>query len=69
MPLLCLLILFASPAVFTLFLMLVLFVALLEFNRMGLEREHLAEQVLMAGAGSAVVPLLYFEQAGFLLPQ
>ncbi len=68
MPLLCLLIVYANPAVFTLFLTLVLFFGLFEFNRMGLAGEQRLEQLLAALAGTLVAPLLYLQQATLLLP-
>lgn len=68
LPLLVLLIAFATPAIFSLFVTLVLFLALLEFNRMGLASEHRLEQWFAAVAGAAVGPLLSFQQSAFLLP-
>ena len=57
---------YANSPIFSLFLTLILFLALLEFNRMGLAREHLVEQVIAALAGACVVPLLH-NQLFFLL--
>lgn len=68
LPLLSLLIIFASPAIFTLFITLVLFLGLYEFNRMGLAGNQRAVQVFVALAGALVAPLLYFQQAVLLLP-
>jgi phosphatidate cytidylyltransferase len=68
LPLLILFIAYASPVVFSLFLAVILFLALLEFNRMGLAAEHSAEQWIAAVSGSAVAPLLYFQQTSLLLP-
>ncbi|MBE9486339.1 MAG: phosphatidate cytidylyltransferase [Chloroflexi bacterium] len=68
LPLLILLIAFAGPFVFCLFLTLVLLLGLLEFNRMGLATEHAYEQWFAALAGAAVVPLLYFGQTALLVP-
>lgn len=67
MPLLILLIAFANPVVFSLILAVILFLALLEFNRMGLAAEHSAEQWIAAFSGAAVVPLLHFQQLDVLL--
>lgn len=53
---------------FSLFLAVVLFLALLEFNRMGLASDHSAEQWIAAFAGAFSVPLLYFQQESLLLP-
>lgn len=68
LPVLCLLIIFANPAVFSLFLSLVLFAGLFEFNRMGLAGEQRLEQLFAALAGTLVVPLLYAQQTALLLP-
>lgn len=68
LPLLCLLIIFANPLVFTLFLSMVLFIGLFEFNRMGLAGEQRVEQLLVALAGTLVAPLLYSQQTALLLP-
>ena len=68
LPLLILLIAFASPMVFSLFMAVVLFLALLEFDRMGLAAEHGAEQWLAALAGATAAPLLYSQQIFLLLP-
>jgi len=65
---LILLIAFANPLIFTLFLSVVLLLALLEFNRMGLATEHLIEQRFAAVAGTAALPLIYFQQTSFLFP-
>jgi len=59
---------YANSLVFSLFLMLVLFLALFEFNRMGLAGQHRFEQWLAALAGSCVVPLLHYQQYHLLLP-
>lgn len=50
------------------FLAVVLFLALLEFNRMGLAANHVAEQWVAAAAGAISVPILYFQQESLLLP-
>ena len=68
LPLLCLLIIFANPAVFTLFLSLVLFFGLYEFNRMGLQSEQRLVQFVAALAGTLVAPVLYTQQMTLLLP-
>ncbi len=68
LPLLGLLIGYANSFVFSLFLTLVLFSALFEFNRMGLAGRHRAEQVWAALIGTAVIPLLHYQQYYLLLP-
>lgn len=68
LPLLILLIAFANPLIFSLFLAVVLFLALLEFNRMGLADGHLVEQRFAAVAGTLCVPLVHFQQTALLLP-
>ncbi len=68
LPLLILLLGFASPMVFSVFLTLVLFVSLLEYNKMGLAGEHGLEQWLSAAAGAAVVPVLALNQPELLVP-
>ena len=45
-----------------------LFLSLLEFNRMGLQQHSQAAQWLSAAAGTCAVPLLYFGQPALLLP-
>lgn len=57
---------FANPVVFSLFMGVVLFLALLEFNRMGLATEHSAEQWLVAVSGAVIAPLLHFQQTTLL---
>ncbi|MCF6264989.1 MAG: phosphatidate cytidylyltransferase [Desulfuromusa sp.] len=59
---------FANSAVFSVFLTLVLFLTLVEFNRMGLGSEHRLEQWLAAVIGAAVIPLLFYENIVFLFP-
>nr|WP_279625948.1 phosphatidate cytidylyltransferase [Malonomonas rubra] len=68
LPLLILLVVFANPLIFTLFLTVVLLLALLEFNRMGLAEDHLLEQRFAAVAGAAALPLLHFQQIALLFP-
>ena len=68
LPLLLGLIAFANPFVFSLFLAAVIFLALLEFNRMGLASEHRPEQWLAACGGASTVPFLYYQQGALLLP-
>lgn len=68
MPLLILLLGYANPAVFSVFLTLILFLSLVEFNRMGLGTEHRLEQWLAAIVGSAVIPLLFYENIVLLFP-
>lgn len=57
---------FANPLLFSLFLTIVLLLALLEFNRMGLAAEHLLEQRVAACFGALTVPFLYFHQTTLL---
>ncbi len=59
---------FANPAVFSVFLTLVLFLSLVEFNRMGLGSEHRVEQFISSVCGAGVVPLLYFDNIEMLFP-
>jgi len=68
LPLLGLLLGYANRPLFSLFLTLVLLLALHEFNRMGLAGEHRFEQWLSSLAGAGVVPLLYYQQFSLLLP-
>ena len=68
MPLLILLLGFANPAVFSVFLTLILFLSLIEFNRMGLGSEHRFEQWLAALIGASIIPLLLFENIVLLFP-
>lgn len=63
-----LLIAFANPVIFSFSIALVLFLALLEFNRMGLAADHSSAQWLAAAVGAAVAPLLHFQQLPLLLP-
>jgi len=66
--LLGLLIGFANSLVFSLFLTLVLFLALFEFYQMGLAEHHRLEQLFAALVGSCIIPLLHFQQYPLLLP-
>ncbi len=59
---------FASPAIFAIFLALVLLLSLLEFGRMGLAAEQRSAQWCMAICGTLVVPLLYLQRYELLLP-
>ncbi|MDX2494179.1 MAG: phosphatidate cytidylyltransferase [Desulfuromusa sp.] len=68
LPLLILLLGYSNSAVFSVFLTLVLFLSLIEFNRMGLGTEHRLEQRLAAIIGAAVIPLLYYESVVLLFP-
>lgn len=68
MPLLILLLGYANPAVFSIFLTLILFLSLVEFNRMGLGTDHRLEQWLAAITGATVVPLLFYENVALLFP-
>jgi phosphatidate cytidylyltransferase len=68
LPLLILLLGYANPAVFSVFLTLVLFLSLIEFNRMGLGREHRIEQWLAAIIGAAVIPVLFYDNVTLIFP-
>ncbi len=68
MPLLILLLGYANPAVVSIFLALVLFLSLIEFNRMGLGAEHRLEQWLAAIFGTAVIPILFYNNLELLFP-
>ncbi len=59
---------YANPAVFSIFVTLVLFLSLIEFNRMGLGSEHRFEQWLAAAIGASVIPLLLYQQEVLLFP-
>ncbi|WP_303720492.1 phosphatidate cytidylyltransferase [Malonomonas rubra] len=67
-PLLILLVAFANSLIFSLFLAVVLFLALIEFNRMGLAENNVVEQWVAAGAGALSIPLLYMQRHELLLP-
>ncbi|MFO7766379.1 MAG: phosphatidate cytidylyltransferase [Pelovirga sp.] len=66
LPLLILLLAFASPAVFTLFVTLIVFAALFEFNRMGMGQEQSELQWTAALAGTIIVPLFFWDQLAWL---
>ena len=68
LPLLILLLGYANPAVFSVFVAFILFLSLIEFNRMGLGVEHRLEQWLASAVGALVVPLLYYEKTTLLFP-
>ncbi|MCK5826574.1 MAG: phosphatidate cytidylyltransferase [Desulfuromusa sp.] len=68
LPLLILLLGYANPAVFSVFVALVLFLSLIEFNRMGLGAEHRFEQWLASATGASVIALLFYEQEALLFP-
>jgi phosphatidate cytidylyltransferase len=59
---------YAPAGLFTLFITIVLFLSLVEFNRMGLGCEHQFEQWVSAVIGATVVPLLFFQQTALLFP-
>lgn len=67
-PLLILLVAFANPLIFSLFLAVVLFLALLEFNRMGLAKSNVVEQWMAAAIGATSIPLIYLQRQELLLP-
>ena len=66
LPLLILLLAYASSAVVALFVTLVVFAALLEFNRMGMKQEQSQIQWVAALVGAAIVPLFFFQQLAWL---
>jgi len=66
LPLLILLLGFATPVIFTLFVTLIVFLALFEFNRMGMKQEQVFIQWFAAALGAAVVPLVFFNQPASL---
>jgi phosphatidate cytidylyltransferase len=66
LPLLILLLGFAPPVIFSLFVTLIVFLALFEFNRMGMKQEQVVVQWLAAALGAAVVPLFFFNQPAWL---
>jgi phosphatidate cytidylyltransferase len=68
LPLLILLLGYANPAIFSVFLVLVLFLSLVEFNRMGLGSEHRLEQWLASVIGATVIPLLFYEKFTLIFP-
>ena len=68
LPLLILLLGYANLALFSIFVTLVLFLSLIEFNRMGLGSEHRFEQRFAAAIGAAIVPLLFYEKTALLFP-
>ena len=59
---------YASPAVFSVFVTLVLFLSLFEFNRMGLGTEHRLEQWFAATIGGTIIPLLLYQKSALLFP-
>lgn len=66
LPLLILLLGFAPPALFTLFVTLIVFLALVEFNRMGMKQEQIFIQWFAAATGAGIVPLFFFKQLALL---
>ena len=59
---------YAPAGLFTAFITVILFLSLVEFNRMGLGYEHRLEQWFSATIGAIVAPLLFFQQAALLFP-
>jgi len=59
---------YANSAVFAAFLTLVLFLSLLEFNRMGLGNEHRLEQWFAAIVGGTVIPVLFYGNLTLIFP-
>lgn len=57
---------FAPPTLFTLFVTLIVFLALVEFNRMGMKQEQVFIQWFAAGLGAAIVPLFFFNLLDWL---
>ena len=68
LPLLIVFLGYAPSWLFATLITVVLFLSLVEFNRMGLGSEHRLEQWLSAGIGAFVAPLLYFQSPELLLP-
>ena len=68
MPLLIILIGYASTPVFMGFLTLGIYLCLLEFNRMGLGDDSLVEQHVAAVCGGLVAPVMYWGNTTLLLP-
>ncbi len=68
MPILIVFLGFAPAWLFTLLVAVILFLSLVEFNRMGLGYEHRLEQWFSAAVGAAVAPLLFFHQTAWLFP-
>ncbi len=66
LPLLILLLAYASSAVFAFFVTLIVFAALLEFNRMGMKQDQLEIQWVAALVGAAIVPLFFLHQLALL---
>ncbi|MFO7811646.1 MAG: phosphatidate cytidylyltransferase [Pelovirga sp.] len=66
LPLLVLLLGLAPPAILTLFVTLIVFLALVEFNRMGMKQEQVFVQWFAAALGAALVPLVFFNQLAWL---
>lgn len=64
MPILIVLISYANPAVFTVFVSLIILLAQAEFGRMGLGDDYLPEQWASALYGAVSVPLLLFGPPG-----
>ena len=64
MPILALLIGYSNPAVFSIFVSVVVLLALLEFGRMGLGTDFRTEQWVAAIYGSLSIPLLFFGYLG-----
>ena len=62
-----LVILFAGPVLFSLLIAVVLFLALLEFYRMGLAEQHRAEQWLSAAVGTILLGALYQQRFDLFL--
>ena len=68
LPLLIVFLGYAPSWLFATFITVVLFLSLVEFNRMGLGFEHRLEQWLSAGIGTFVAPILFFQQTELLFP-
>ncbi|WP_321390455.1 phosphatidate cytidylyltransferase [uncultured Desulfuromusa sp.] len=68
LPLLILLLGYANPAVFSVFLTIILFLSLIEFNRIGLGGEHRFEQWIAASIGAAVIPIQFYENIALIFP-
>jgi phosphatidate cytidylyltransferase len=68
LPLLILLLGYANPEIFSIFVAVILFLSLIEFNRMGLGTEYRFEQWLAAAVGAAIIPLLLYDKSTLLFP-
>lgn len=68
LPLLICLIVWGSSVLFAVVVTGVIFLAQLEFNRMGLAEQYRPHQIIAALVGATIVPLLHFGGTELLLP-